>query len=524
MGIYILPFQKLKRQKLCNFSMSHVEEPEELLCPITYALFRDPVTCLADGRTYERNGLVGFWKRRPLADFFCGPRLPSAQLVPNVQMRARVREWLDANPGVVPSGWATGDPGKPSTQADCDAISAAINRASAARAAAEAAETGGARALEAALNALQDFAPSVRLVGRTPGNKRNEFLGIYDRMEDAPLVAGRYAYQQRGSEAQGREARMIWYAQNGFWHAGWRANLGQQTGWLIVADAAVSPDHIVGEWQLWDGGKLWNAPRVRVEAVLPGEGGPHADGEDGGAANGDGDAMSDDGMDSEEEDEAMILGDGDARGDAAAEEVLARGAAIVHVFFDRPERWLGTIRDWMGTYDRECLLDGLPSLVNDRYAYALRRSPDKMLWWSAGYWHLGMRRHVGAQTALLIACDMAMLPELVTAPWMSFELGAWTPMQSRVRCAAGPAPESGLLSEVEKRLCWHGCVTSALAVAVSFALDLDVEQSFRVTLVSLGAFATVVLVKQMVWPAARWRARRTAGRAQVQLPQAALEL
>ena len=118
---------------------SAVEEPEELLCPITYALFRDPVQA-ADGRTYERDGLVGFWKRRPLADFFGAERLTSAQLQPNKEMRERVREWLDSHPGVVPSGWASCDPGPPSTQAECDKISVEINRAAAARAAAEVSE------------------------------------------------------------------------------------------------------------------------------------------------------------------------------------------------------------------------------------------------------------------------------------------------------------------------------------------------------------------------------------------------
>ena len=96
---------------------------------------------------------------------------------------------------------------------------------------------------------------------RTPGGKRREFLGVYDRCDDAPLVAGRHAYLQRGSGPLGREARMLWYAPNGFWHAGWQGNLGQQTGWLIVADAAPAPEHIVGQWQLWDGGKLWQAIR-----------------------------------------------------------------------------------------------------------------------------------------------------------------------------------------------------------------------------------------------------------------------
>lgn len=55
---------------------------------------------------------------------------------------------------------------------------------------------------------------------------------------------------------------MLWYAANGFWHAGWQGNLGQQTGWLIVSDAAPAPEHIVGSWQLWDGGKLWQVPEL----------------------------------------------------------------------------------------------------------------------------------------------------------------------------------------------------------------------------------------------------------------------
>ena len=167
------------------------EPPDDLVCPITYSLFRDPVRCLSDGRVYERSGIVGFWQRRPLADFLGGPRLEAARLEPALDERARVRQWLDDHPEVTPPGWPERDPGRQCDQALCDELSAQVDRAAAARAAAEAAEVGGGAALGAALDALQDFARSVRLVGHTPGGRRREFLGVYDRCEHLPLVAGR---------------------------------------------------------------------------------------------------------------------------------------------------------------------------------------------------------------------------------------------------------------------------------------------------------------------------------------------
>lgn len=51
-------------------------------------------------------------------------------------------------------------------------------------------------------------------------------------------------------------------------------------------------------------------------------------------------------------------------------------------------------------------------------ADAMRRAPDRMLWWANGYWHAGLRSQVGEQTALLIAGDAAPVPERVVSPWM----------------------------------------------------------------------------------------------------------
>ena len=328
------------------------EPPDELVCPITYALFRDPVKCLSDGRVYEKAGIIGFWQRRPLADFLGGPSLTSASLVPAMDVRADVRAWLDEHPDVVPAGWGSRDPGPQCDQQLCDALSAQVDRAAAARAAAEAAEAGGGAALGAAINALQGFSRTVRLLGRTPGGRRSEFLGVYERCEHLPLVAGRYCYVQRG-ETQGPRTRMLWFAANGFWHAGWQGNLGQQTGWLIVSDAAPAPEHIVGTWQLWDGGKLWQAPRVRCVADL--------------------DGASDEEVMRAAGDDLFLAGrgeqptDDEAAEEATAEEeaaemaaAFAHAAPTVHLYAAAPEFWFSKpeLLAWLGTYDREHLLGG----------------------------------------------------------------------------------------------------------------------------------------------------------------------
>lgn len=438
------------------------EPPDDLICPITYALFRDPVRCLSDGRIYERCGIIGFWQRRPLADFLGGPRLSAARLEPALCARERVCEWLDAHPDVVPAGWPSRDRGPLCDMELCNMLSAQVDRAAAARAAAEAAEAGGGAALDAALDALRGFSHTVRLVGRTPGGRRGEFLGVYERCDELPLVAGRYCYRQRGGAAYGPRTRMLWYAANGFWHAGWQGNLGQQTGWLIVGDAAPAPEHIVSTWQLWDGGKLWQAPRVRCVADVEG-----ASDEEVLRLAGD-DLFLAGRADEPTDDEA-------AEAAAATEEAhemaqaFAHAAATVHLYAAAPEFWFSKpeLLGWLGSYDREHLLGGdVPTRVNGRFCYAMRRAPERMLWWANGYWHAGLRSSVGEQTALLIAGDAAAVPERVVSPWMWYENGAWVPSACLVHCAAGPAPPArGQACVVSAQLAGLGAIV-AVAVAL----------------------------------------------------------
>merc|ERR1719240_1935305 len=82
-----------------------VEEPDTLTCPISLMLFRDPVITFG-GRTYDRDALEEFWKRRgepiePLSN----SRLPDRTVITNYDMRAQVETFLAQHPGYVPRGW-----------------------------------------------------------------------------------------------------------------------------------------------------------------------------------------------------------------------------------------------------------------------------------------------------------------------------------------------------------------------------------------------------------------------------------
>jgi len=84
-----------------------VEPPDDLLCPVTHSLFRDPVVNKA-GNTYERAALEHFWEtfgRRRLVDPLTNEALPDDGIIPNWDMRRRVQAFMDQHPSYVPVGW-----------------------------------------------------------------------------------------------------------------------------------------------------------------------------------------------------------------------------------------------------------------------------------------------------------------------------------------------------------------------------------------------------------------------------------
>jgi len=84
-----------------------VEDPEHLLCPITFALFRDPVVVVASGNTYERSAILAHWERRGwVHDPLSNEELDRDEIVTNWGKRREVQAHLATRgPGFVPEGW-----------------------------------------------------------------------------------------------------------------------------------------------------------------------------------------------------------------------------------------------------------------------------------------------------------------------------------------------------------------------------------------------------------------------------------
>ena len=80
-------------------------EPEVLLCPITRAMFRDPVVVVESGHTYERSALLSHFERDGAKDPLTGRALSSTMVTTNRTVRQMVRDWLDRHPEVTPDGW-----------------------------------------------------------------------------------------------------------------------------------------------------------------------------------------------------------------------------------------------------------------------------------------------------------------------------------------------------------------------------------------------------------------------------------
>ena len=80
-------------------------EPELLMCPITRAVFRDPVMVVDSGHTYERSAILSHFERNGAKDPLTRRALSSTKVMTNWAVRQIVQAWLDKHPGVTPDGW-----------------------------------------------------------------------------------------------------------------------------------------------------------------------------------------------------------------------------------------------------------------------------------------------------------------------------------------------------------------------------------------------------------------------------------
>ena len=81
-------------------------EPEELMCPITHAMFRDPVMVVDSGHTYERSAILEQSEQRNEAkDPLTRRALSSTKVMTNWAVRQIVQAWLIKHPDVTPDDW-----------------------------------------------------------------------------------------------------------------------------------------------------------------------------------------------------------------------------------------------------------------------------------------------------------------------------------------------------------------------------------------------------------------------------------
>ena len=100
--------EDVSETSLVSNSSRHAEEPEDLTCPITKLMFRDPVFVAGSGNTYERDAIETFWRdRRDRRDPLTNARLKNANLFTNWTKRREVDAWLTRHPTQTPEGWTS---------------------------------------------------------------------------------------------------------------------------------------------------------------------------------------------------------------------------------------------------------------------------------------------------------------------------------------------------------------------------------------------------------------------------------
>jgi len=83
-----------------------VEEPDQLLCPITHVMYRDPCFVPESGNTYERSAIEKYWASTSSArDPLTNTVLTIQTLHTNWGMRRQVQRFLDEHPSYLPQGW-----------------------------------------------------------------------------------------------------------------------------------------------------------------------------------------------------------------------------------------------------------------------------------------------------------------------------------------------------------------------------------------------------------------------------------
>lgn len=81
---------------------SSADVPPDLLCPISFTMFRDPVMLVESGHTYDRHNIQEWLDRGNRTDPCTGAHISNIQLVPNMVVRKLVNDYLAQHPEHMP--------------------------------------------------------------------------------------------------------------------------------------------------------------------------------------------------------------------------------------------------------------------------------------------------------------------------------------------------------------------------------------------------------------------------------------
>jgi hypothetical protein len=116
------PSEDISETSRLSNSRRRAEEPEDLTCPITKMMFRDPVFVAGSGNTYERDAIETFWRaKRDRRDPLTNASVKNANVFTNWTKRREVDAWLTRHPDQIPEGWCSRDVPRPLEERDARA-------------------------------------------------------------------------------------------------------------------------------------------------------------------------------------------------------------------------------------------------------------------------------------------------------------------------------------------------------------------------------------------------------------------
>jgi len=93
-----------------NHGREQIQEPDNLICPITFTMFQDPVV-VQSGNTYERLAIEEYWRNSGcLRDPLTNQILSTAMVFPNLDKRRDVWAFLQQHHDYTPKDWLSREP------------------------------------------------------------------------------------------------------------------------------------------------------------------------------------------------------------------------------------------------------------------------------------------------------------------------------------------------------------------------------------------------------------------------------